>query len=238
MGFASDSQRTARVVTLDADGLDLLEQVLLGARTLRSLEDALGLERRPAGDVLLHDSENTPVARIRGGLITPLSPLAQGAGPQWDPVVRRRPDEIRDTSRAGGGPVVALVLHTPPTLAELDAARAAVAARGANTLILAALVSRSPASETGVPSPRVGPNGLVRAIKAIAAELSLNQQEMRIIPLAAPWPLRPSIPRSKREGEIRELLAAYGATIILIGEDQSELNEKEARKLLPAASRI
>lgn len=238
MGFASDSQRTARVVTLDADGLDLLEQVLLGARSLRTMEEALGIDDALPGGVSLHDSENTPVARIRDGLITPLRPLAQGVGPQWDPAVRRRPDDVRDASRAGGGPLVALVLHTPPTLAELDAARAAVAARGANTLILAALVSRSPSSETGVPSPRVGPNGLVRAIKAIAAELSLDQQEMRIIPLAAPWPLRTSILRSEREGEIRELLAAYGATTVLIGGDQSHLSNEEARKMLPTASRI
>lgn len=238
MGFASDSQRTARVVTLDADGLDLLEQVLMGARSLRTMEEALGIDDALPGDVSLHDSENTPVARIRGGLITPLRPLAQGVGPQWDPAVRRRPDDVRDASRAGGGPVVALVLHTPPTLAELDEALATVAARGANTLIFAALVSRSRGSDAAAFSPRVGPNGLVRAIQGVAEDFLLSGQATRIVPLAIPWPLRPLNPRSKREGEIRELLAAYGATTILIGEDQSELNEKEARKLLPAASRI
>jgi sulfate adenylyltransferase len=120
----------------------------------------------------------------------------------------------------------------------LDQALATVAARGAKTLILAALVSRSRDQDAAVASPRVGPNGLVRATQGVAEEFSLSGQTTRVIPLAIPWPLRPSILRSEREGEIRELLAAYGATTVLIGGDQSHRSNEEARTLLPAASRI
>ena len=236
MGSASDGQGTARVATLDADGLDVLEQVLLGAASLRTMEEALGIDDALPGDVSLHDSENTPVAHIREGAIAPLRPLPQGIGPQWDPAVRRRPDEVRDA--IGKSQAVALALHTPPTLAELDQALATVAARGAKTLILAALVSRSRDQDAAVASPRVGPNGLVRATQGVAEEFSLSGHATRVIPLAIPWPLRPSILRSEREREICELLAAYGATTVLIGGDQSYLSNEEARKLLPAASQI
>lgn len=236
MGSASDGQGTAHVATLDADGLDVLEQVLLGAASLRSFQDALGLDRERPGDVSLHDSENTPVAGIRGGAITSLRPLPQGIGPQWDPSVRRRPDEVRDA--IGKSQTVALALHTPPTLAELDEALATVAARGANTLILAALVSRSRDPDATVASPRIGPNGLVRATQGVAEEYSLHGQATRIIPLAIPWPLRSSIPPLEREDEVRTLLESYGATTVLLGGNQQEFDDAAAKQQLPAASQI
>jgi len=208
MGIASDSHRPERVISLDADGLDLLEQVLLGARSLRTMEEALGIDDALPGDVSLHDSENTPVACISEGAIVPLHPLPQGIGPQWDPALRRRPDEVRDA--IGESQTVALALNSPPTLAELDKALATVAARGAQTLILAALVSRSRDHDAAVGSTRVGPNGLVRATQGVAEEFSLSGHATHIIPLAIPWPLRPLILRSEREREIREILAAYG----------------------------
>ncbi len=236
MGSASDSQRPERVISLDADGLDLLEQVLLGARPLRNLEEALGIDDALPGDVSLHDSENTPVARIREGVIAPLRPLPQGIGPQWDPALRRRPDEVRDA--IGEGQTVALALHTPPTLAEMDEALATVATRGANTLILAALVSRNRDRHAAVASPRVGPNGLVRATQGVAEEFSLHGQATRIVPLAIPWPLRSSNPLLEREDEVRTLLVSYGATKVLIGGNQQEFDEAAANQQLPAASQI
>jgi sulfate adenylyltransferase len=236
MGSASDGQGSARVATLDADGLDVLEQVLLGATSLRSMEDALGLDLMLPDDVSLHDSENTPVARIRGGVIASLRPLSQGIGPQWDPAVRRRPGEVRDA--IGKSQTVALALHTPPTLAEMDEALATVAARGANTLILAALVSRGRDPDAAVASLRIGPNGLVRATQGVAEELSLHGQATRIVPLAIPWPLRSLNPLLEREAEVRTLLASYGASTVLIGGNQQQFDEAAASQQLPAASRI
>jgi sulfate adenylyltransferase len=238
MGSASDGQSTERVITLDADGLDILEQTLLGARSLRSLEHTLGLERDLPGGITLHDSENTPVARIREGVIAPLRPLPQGVGPQWDPAVRRRTEEIQAGIRAAGSLTVALALRTPPSLAELDKALATVAELRASTLILAALVSRGRVPAGDITTPHVGPNGLVRATQAVAAELSLSQRERHIIPVAIPWPLRHSTVRSELEGEIREILATYGATTVLIGGEQGQLNDTEADQQLPTASRI
>ena len=238
MESASDGQGTTHVATLDADGLDVLEQVLLGATSLRSMQDALGLDRDLPGDVSLHDSENTPVARIHGGSIASLRPLPQGIGPQWDPALRRRPDEVRDAIGKGESQTVALALLAPPTLAELSEALATVAACGANTLILASLVSRSRSRDEAVASPRVGPNGIVRAAQSVANELSLSGQVTRCIPLAIPWPLRASIPLREREDEMRKLLATYGATTVLIGGDQRQFSDAAADQQLPTASQI
>ena len=238
MESASDGQGATHVATLDADGLDVLEQVLLGATSLRSMQDALGLDRDLPGDVSLHDSENTPVARIHGGSIASLRPLPQGIGPQWDPALRRRPDEVRDAIGKGESQTVALALLAPPTLTELSEALATVAACGANTLILAALVSRSRSQDGAVASPHVGPNGIVRAAQGVADELSLSGQVTRCIPLAIPWPLRASIPLGEREDEIRKLLATYGATTVLIGGDQRQFSDAAAGQQLPTASQI
>jgi sulfate adenylyltransferase len=238
MRIASNSHRPERVITLDADGLDLLEQVLLGARSLRSMEEVLGLESGIPEDVSLRDSENTPVARIREGSIAPLRPLPQGIGPQWDPLVRRRPEEVREACRAGGGPTVALALRTPPTLAELDQVLTTASQLRADNLVLAALVSRGRNTGTATAIPSISPNGLVRATQGVTAEISLSQPERRIIPLAIPWPLRHSTARSEREEETRDLLAAYGASIVFIGGDQTNLTDAEVDKQLPNASQI
>jgi sulfate adenylyltransferase len=237
MGFASDDRRSARIITLDADGLDALELVLIGARSLNSLLDELALGREPLGEVLLHDSENTPVACIREGSIAPLRPLPGGVGPQWDPAVRRGPREVRDENESVERATVALALFSPPSLADVEKAQIRVNEVRAHTLILAAFVSRGRRLKVDDTKPRVSPNGVVRATLAAAEELSRRLPRTRVVTLAIPWPLRLLIPRAAREGEIRDILASYGASSILIGGDKPRLDDKAADQLYPVASR-
>ena len=225
-----------RIITLDADGLDRLEQVLLGAAPISSLRDLLGTAGESSDSVHLHDGENTPLARIQNGAITPLQPLGRGAGPQWNPALRKSVAEVeRELATVGGTSVVALAMHTPPSSLELARTLATVTTTGATALIVAALLSRlAPTSS----SLQVGASGVARSAEAAGRELASQLPDVKVIPLVVPWPRRNDIPVLERETEADQLLKQYGATEIIVGGDQNQLSDTGISALLPAASRL
>jgi sulfate adenylyltransferase len=226
-----------RTIALVDDDVDRLEQVLIGAAPAKALVHALGLDRVSAEEVVLCDSESTPIGRYRAGALAPLRPLARGSGPQWDPAVRRAPSELWDGDGHRDRLTVALAIASPPSIQELRDVEAEVARVHADRLLLVALVSRGIRSSSTQAHPRVGPEGLVRSVQAAAAELSARLGQTRVVPLAVPWPLRATDDLHEREGEVRELLACFGATTILVGGDQNLIEDDDADLLLPATSR-
>ena len=81
MGSNPSDLGATRVATLDADGLDLLELVLLGATPLTTLLRTLNADESISPLIQLNDGENTPLAHISGDTISALQPLARGVGP-------------------------------------------------------------------------------------------------------------------------------------------------------------
>ena len=238
MGSDPADLGATRVATLDADGLDLLELVLLGAAPLTTLLRTLNAEESISPLIQLNDGENTPLAHISGDTISPLQPLARGVGPQWNAELRRSVHDVQREVAAlgGGGGAIALAVHTPPSTSEIQRAVAAVHATGANVLLIAALVSRTvPPNDNAV--RRVGPAGVARSVVAAATELSLQLSGVRVIPLIIPWPLRPGGPSADQEGVANQILKQYGASATIFGGDQNVLSETELAELLPAASR-
>jgi len=237
MGSNPSDLGATRVATLDADGLDLLELVLLGAAPLTNLLRTLNADESISPLIQLNDGENTPLAHISGGAISPLQPLARGVGPQWNAELRRSAHDVqREVAALGGGDAIALAVHTPPSTSEIERAVAAVHATGANTLLIAALVSRAvPPSDSAV--RRVGAAGVVRSVVAAATELSSRQPDVRVIPLIIPWPPKPEGPSEDQEKAVHQILKQYGASATIFGGDQNALSETELAELLPAASR-
>lgn len=162
------SQPTA--VVLSDPELDILELVLGGgvadvAAVLRGLPD--GVE--------LTDAENTPLARVAGGTLTPLKPFAHTPGPQWDAAVRLSPSQLQV---APGG--VAIVVSEVPTRADIARAEQMLAGHNRPVLVVAP-VSRGAAS-----NGHVGASGLVRAAREVAASLASAGRDTRAV--AMPWP--------------------------------------------------
>ena len=192
MGSDPSDLGATRVATLDADGLDLLELVLLGAAPLTTLLRTLNAEESISPLIQLNDGENTPLAHISGDTISPLQPLARGVGPQWNAELRRSVHDVQREVAALGGGAMALAVHTPPSTSEIERAVAAVYATGANVLLIAALVSRTvPPSGSAV--RRVGGAGVVRSVVAAATDLSSRLSGVRVIPLIIPWPLKQGV---------------------------------------------
>ena len=236
MGSDPADLGTTRVATLDADGLDLLELVLLGAAPLTTLLRTLNAEESISPLIQLNDGENTPLAHISGDTISPLQPLARGVGPQWNAEFRRSAHDVQGEVAPLGGGAIALAVHTPPSTSEIERAVAAVHATGANVLLIAALVSRTIPPSDGA-MRRVGPAGVARSVVAAATEISLQLPSVRIIPLIIPWPLRPGGPSADEEEVASQILKQYGASATIFGADQNALSETELAELLPAASR-
>ena len=237
MGSDPADLGATRVATLGADGLDLLELVLSGAAPLATLLRTLNADASTSPLIQLNDGENTPLAHISGGTISPLQPLARGVGPQWNAELRRSAHDVqREVAALGGGGAIALAVHTPPSTEEIARAVTAVHATGANVLLIAALVSRTvPPSDSAV--RRVGAAGVVRSVVAAATELSLQLSGVRVIPLIIPWPLKPGGPSADEEEVPNEILKRYGASTTIFGGDQNVLDENELATLLPDASR-
>ena len=236
MGSDPSDLGATRVATLDADGLDLLELVLLGATPLTTLLRTLNADASTSPLIQINDGENTPLAHISGDTISPLQPLARGVGPQWNAELRRSSHDVQGEVAALGGGAIALAVHTPPNTSEIERAVAAVHATGANVLLIAALVSRTVPPSDGA-MRRVGPAGVARSVVAAATELSLQLPSVRIIPLIIPWPLRPGGPSADEEEVASQILKQYGASATIFGADQNALSETELAELLPAASR-
>ena len=236
MGSDPADLGATRVATLDADGLDQLELVLAGAVPLSSLIRTLNADEGAGSLIQLNDGENTPLAHISGGAISPLQPLARGVGPQWNSALRRNPRDVQHEVAALGGGAIALAVHTPPSTSEIERAVAAVHATGANTLLIAALVSRTVPPSNGAVR-RVGPAGVARSVVATATELSLQLSGVRVIPLIIPWPINLGGQSADQEGVATQILRQYGASATIFGADQNELSEAELAELLPAASR-
>lgn len=237
MGSDPADLGATRVATLDADGLDLLELVLLGAAPLTTLLRTLNADASTNPLIQLNDGENTPLAHIRGDTISPLQPLARGVGPQWNAQLRRSAHDVqREVAALSGGGAIALAVRTPPSTEEIARAVTAVHATGANAFLFAALVSRTvPPSDSAV--RRVGAAGVVRSVVAAATALSSQLSGVRVIPLIIPWPPEPKGP-SADEGEVaNQILGQYGASATIFGGDQNMLSENELATLLPDASR-
>jgi sulfate adenylyltransferase len=193
--------RTPRVV-LDADGLDALELVLGGG--LPGLPAWIGIG---AGEELvLTDSENTPLAHLRPDdegqtTLRALRPLPHGAGPQWDPVVRRSAGEIRRAvhEKVGGGRVLAIVVDDLPTFADLRAVVDSV-----RSVEVAAVLWAIPSPRNERRGSGVGPTGLARAARAIGADLIADQTGLPVIPVIVPLPERDV-------GRLEDIMSAYGS---------------------------
>ena len=236
MGSDPADLGATRVATLDADGLDLLELVLLGAAPLTTLLRTLNAEESISPLIQLNDGENTPLAHISGDTIFPLQPLARGVGPQWNAELRRSVHDVQREVAALGGGAIALAVHTPPSTSEIERAVEAVRATGANVLLIAALISRTaPVNDSAV--RRVGGAGVVRSVVAAATDLSSRLSDVRVIPLIIPWPLKPGGPSADEEEVASQILKQYGAGTTIFGGDQNMLSETELAELLPPASR-
>ena len=236
MGSDPADLGATRVITLDADGLDLLELVLSGAAPLSSLMRTLNADEGAGSPIQLNDGENTPLAQINGSEISPLQQLARGVGPQWNPKFRRSARDVEREVAALGGDAIALAVHTPPSTSEIERAVAAVHATNAVALIIAALVSRAiPPSDDA--ARRVGGAGVVRSVIAAATALSLQLPNVQIVALIIPWPLNLGGQSANQEKVATEILTQYGVSQTIIGGDQNELSEAELAELLPAASR-
>jgi sulfate adenylyltransferase len=236
MGSDPANLGATRVITLDANGLDLLELVLLGAAPLTTLLRTLNANESISPLIRLNDGENTPLAQINGSEISPLQPFARGVGPQWNPRLRRSARDVQGEVMALGGGAIALAVHTPPSTSEIERAVAAVHATGANVLLIAALVSRTvPPSDSAV--RRVGPAGVARSVVAATTEVSSRLSDVRVIPLIIPWPPKPGGLSANEEEMASQILKQYGASTTIFGADQNVLSETELAELLPASSR-
>ncbi len=233
MGSDAANTGAPRVITLDANGLDRLEQVLLGAAPLGALDDLI---HGASEDALLQDGENTPLARIAKGVLTPLQPLARGAGLQWDPKVRLTAAEVQQLAHAADSKVITLAATTPPSNADLEQLVARANASRARLVILAALASRNASANAG-DDRRVGGAGLLRSLLAAVDALAAQLPGVKVLPLVLPWPQETTQANREHHQAVTELLRAYGATEVFVGGDQHVLHDDELGALLPAASR-
>ena len=199
-------------VILDSAGVDLLELVRLGAQPSSALHRYLTDDTT----VLLCDEENTPLSELSLDGVKHLRPLATGVGLAWSQELRLPVASVVQHA----GPTLALIAHLPPSSAELDALVARAKVIGAKSLLLCALVSRTPAADG-----EVQPSGLLRALTSAAQELKHSLPACQITLLALPWP----------NGELNpeDLARAYGATEITTG---AERYSADAPKGYPASS--
>jgi sulfate adenylyltransferase len=186
-------------VILDSAGVDLLELVRLGAQPSSALHRYLTDDMT----VLLCDEENTPLSELSLDGVKHLRPLATGVGLAWSQALRLPVASVAQHA----GPTLALIAHLPPSSAELDALVARAKEVGAKSLLLCALVSRTPAADG-----EVQPSGLLRALTSAAQELKHSLPACQITLLALPWP--------KCELNPADLARAYGATEITTGAER------------------
>ena len=199
-------------VILDPAGVDLLELVRLGAQPSSALHRYLTDDTT----VLLCDEENTPLSELSLDGVKHLRPLATGVGLAWSQELRLPVASVAQHA----GPTLALIAHLPPSNAELDALVTRAKEVGAKSLLLCALVSRSPAVDG-----EVQPSGLLRALTSAAEQLKRSLPTCQITLLALPWP--------KGELNPENLARAYGATEITTG---AERYSADAPKGYPASS--
>ena len=186
-------------VILDSAGVDLLELVRLGAQPSSALHRYLTDNTK----VLLCDEENTPLSELSPAGVKHLRPLATGVGLAWSQELRLPVASVAQHA----GPTLALIAHLPPSSAELDALVTRAKDVGVKTLLLCALVSRTPAADG-----EVQPSGLLRALTSAAEELQRSLPACQITLLALPWP--------KGELNPEDLARAYGATDVMTGAER------------------
>ena len=196
MREAQGSKERGRRVTLDSVGVDLLELVRLGVLPLSVIQHNLDGEEA----VLLCDEEGTPLSELTPSNITHLRPLAEGIGPEWGPEVRQPVSAVLGSS----SPSVALISYLPPSDIEIKATVAAVQETGFQSLLLCALVSRTP-----VPDGTITASGLIRSLMAAAKKLTADLPQKKVTLLAIPW--------VKGSTEPEDLVRAYGATTLVMG---------------------
>ena len=199
-------------VVLDSAGIDLLELVRLGAQPSSALQRYL----TDNTTVLLCDEENTPLSELSPAGVKHLRPLASGVGLAWSQELRQPVTSLAQHAH----PTLALIAHLPPSNAELEALTARAKNLSAKSLLLCALVSRSPAVDG-----EVQPSGLIRALTSAAEELKRSLPTCQITLLALPWP--------KGELNPEDLARAYGATDVMTG---AERYSAEAPHGYPAGS--
>ena len=183
-------------VILDSAGIDLLELVRLGAQPSSTLHRYL----TDGATVLLCDEENTPLSELSPTGVKHLRPLASGVGLAWSQELRQPVSSVAQHA----GPTLALIAHLPPSSSELNALVTRANDLGVKSLLLCALVSRTPA-----PDGEVQPSGLLRALTSAAEGLKHSLPACQITILALPWP----------NGELNpeDLARAYGATDVMTG---------------------
>ena len=186
-------------VILDSAGVDLLELVRLGAQPSSALHRYLTDDTT----VLLCDEENTPLSELSLDGMKHLRPLATGVGLAWSQDLRLPVASVAQHAR----PTLALIAHLPPSSAELYALVARAKDVGVKTLLLCALVSRTPAADG-----EVQPSGLLRALTSAAEELERSLPACQITLLALPWP--------KGELNPEDLARAYGAIDVMTGAER------------------
>jgi sulfate adenylyltransferase len=211
-----DASATPHVV-LDDDGLDILELALTAA--LRQPPPLIGSAN--AGDVVLTDGENTPLARLvrtasASASLQALRPLPSGQGPQWDPAVRRSAEEIcRELGAlANDRPVLAIVVEEVPTIGDIDAGRRAIERADARAVLWVVPSARHPRARGDVSWA-----GLTRAANAAGEKVASELPHVRVLPVVVPWP-SPVEPSPAHPGarwdttglDIDSVLTEYGAT--------------------------
>jgi len=170
-------------VVLDEDGIDRLELVLGGWAPASSLSGTAD------EDVVLTDSENTPLARVRTNadgmrLVDGLAPLASGGGPQWDPSVRLSLAEAKARiASAGRGARAAFVVAEVPALVDVE--WVAAVAREPDVAVVVVVV---PVARRVGAAGEVGWAGVTRAAWALADSAAAGAPQTRIVRLAIPWP--------------------------------------------------
>ena len=199
-------------VVLDSAGIDLLELVRLGAQPSSALQRYL----TDNTTVLLCDEENTPLSELSPAGVKHLRALASGVGLAWSQELRQPVASVAQHAH----PTLALIAHLPPSNAELEALTARAKNLSAKSLLLCALVSRSPAVDG-----EVQPSGLIRALTSAAEELKRSLPTCQITLLALPCP--------KGELNPEDLARAYGATDVMTG---AERYSAEAPHGYPAGS--
>lgn len=202
---------TAATVVLGEDGLDILELALAGF--LPGLPSPAGV---PAGEAILTDAENTPLARIvpgeMGSGLHPLRPFARHGGPQWDPALRRSGAEIRAAiARAPAGrPMVAVVVEEIPTRDDIDRASRTLGQAAAAAVLIVIPVSRRPR-----PAGIVGWAGLTRAAVAAARAMGESGPDGTVVPVVLPWPSGAGERAPWPAPDLDAVLTSLGATSIL-----------------------
>ena len=186
-------------VILDSAGIDLLELVRLGAQPSSTLHRYL----TDGATVLLCDEENTPLSELSPTGVKHLRPLASGVGLAWSQELRLPVASVAQHA----DPTLALIAHLPPSSSELNALVTRANDLGVKSLLLCALVSRTPA-----PDGEVQPSGLLRALTSAAEGLKHSLPACQITLLALPWP--------KGELNPEDLARAYGAIDVMTGAER------------------